>query len=264
MFEPLTFEEYVATRRPALIRFASRLTGSQHRAEDLVQDALAKALAETLHARPDRPVPMEALRMRAIAKSRRNRRNRRAVTRMSAGLGVGLAFAVTAAVVAAPKFVLPQSGSGSVLGLPTGGKPTLTRHQGPTTLPGVNAEPTALEDPSRVGVDRGLLHFDVDLAAVHATSVEWTSGAGYERVDLAASSSEYHAVTVVIGADDAAVNRAYADGDAGVFSDTNSDTNSDTSSGTSSDANSDTSSDRGGDRAAAQAARGTRPDRRSR
>jgi RNA polymerase sigma-70 factor (sigma-E family) len=41
--EPVTFESYVATRGPALIRFASRLTGSQHRAEDLVQDALAKA-----------------------------------------------------------------------------------------------------------------------------------------------------------------------------------------------------------------------------
>jgi RNA polymerase sigma-70 factor (sigma-E family) len=41
--EPVTFEAYVATRGPALIRFASRLTGSQHRAEDLVQDALAKA-----------------------------------------------------------------------------------------------------------------------------------------------------------------------------------------------------------------------------
>jgi RNA polymerase sigma-70 factor (sigma-E family) len=42
-FEPVPFEEYVAIRGPALIRFASRLTGSQHRAEDLVQDALAKA-----------------------------------------------------------------------------------------------------------------------------------------------------------------------------------------------------------------------------
>ncbi len=41
--DPVTFEAYVATRGPALIRFANRLTGSQHRAEDLVQDALAKA-----------------------------------------------------------------------------------------------------------------------------------------------------------------------------------------------------------------------------
>ena len=40
---PVSFADYVATRGPALIRFASRLTGNQHRAEDLVQDALAKA-----------------------------------------------------------------------------------------------------------------------------------------------------------------------------------------------------------------------------
>lgn len=40
--EPDTFERFVAVRGPALVRFASRLTGDRHRAEDLVQDALAK------------------------------------------------------------------------------------------------------------------------------------------------------------------------------------------------------------------------------
>jgi RNA polymerase sigma-70 factor (sigma-E family) len=40
---PLTFEEYVAARGPALVRFAVLLTGDDHRAEDLVQDALTKA-----------------------------------------------------------------------------------------------------------------------------------------------------------------------------------------------------------------------------
>ena len=39
----MTFEEYVATRGPALVRFARLLTGDRHHAEDLVQDALAKA-----------------------------------------------------------------------------------------------------------------------------------------------------------------------------------------------------------------------------
>ncbi|GAA3286354.1 SigE family RNA polymerase sigma factor [Dactylosporangium vinaceum] len=39
----VTFEEYVAARGPALVRFAALLTGDQHRAEDLVQDALTKA-----------------------------------------------------------------------------------------------------------------------------------------------------------------------------------------------------------------------------
>jgi RNA polymerase sigma-70 factor (sigma-E family) len=40
---PGTFEAYVAARGAALLRFAALLTGDRHRAEDLVQDALAKA-----------------------------------------------------------------------------------------------------------------------------------------------------------------------------------------------------------------------------
>jgi len=40
---PGTFEAYVAARGAALLRFAILLTSDPHRAEDLVQDALAKA-----------------------------------------------------------------------------------------------------------------------------------------------------------------------------------------------------------------------------
>jgi RNA polymerase sigma-70 factor (sigma-E family) len=39
----LTFEEYVAARGAALVRFARVFSGDDHRAEDLVQEALAKA-----------------------------------------------------------------------------------------------------------------------------------------------------------------------------------------------------------------------------
>jgi RNA polymerase sigma-70 factor (sigma-E family) len=39
----MTFEEYVLARGPALMRFARLLTADNHRAEDLVQDVLAKA-----------------------------------------------------------------------------------------------------------------------------------------------------------------------------------------------------------------------------
>ena len=39
----MTFEEYVAARGAALVRFARLLTGDRYHAEDLVQDALAKA-----------------------------------------------------------------------------------------------------------------------------------------------------------------------------------------------------------------------------
>jgi RNA polymerase sigma-70 factor (sigma-E family) len=38
----VTFEEYALARGAALVRFARLLTGDEHRAEDLVQDVLAK------------------------------------------------------------------------------------------------------------------------------------------------------------------------------------------------------------------------------
>jgi DNA-directed RNA polymerase specialized sigma24 family protein len=39
----LTFDEYVASRGPALVRLARVLTADHHRAEDLAQDVLARA-----------------------------------------------------------------------------------------------------------------------------------------------------------------------------------------------------------------------------
>ena len=39
----MTFEEYVLARGPALVRLARLLTDDEHRADDLVQDVLAKA-----------------------------------------------------------------------------------------------------------------------------------------------------------------------------------------------------------------------------
>jgi RNA polymerase sigma-70 factor (sigma-E family) len=40
---PVTFDEYVVARSPALLRFGAVLTGDVHLAEDLVQSALVKA-----------------------------------------------------------------------------------------------------------------------------------------------------------------------------------------------------------------------------
>lgn len=41
--KPVGFDEYVSARGAGLVRFTTLLTGDVHRAEDLVQDALAKA-----------------------------------------------------------------------------------------------------------------------------------------------------------------------------------------------------------------------------
>ena len=42
----MTFEEFVHSRGAALVRFARLLTGDDHRADDLVQDVLAKAFVK--------------------------------------------------------------------------------------------------------------------------------------------------------------------------------------------------------------------------
>ncbi|GAA3194486.1 SigE family RNA polymerase sigma factor [Dactylosporangium siamense] len=52
----MTFEEYAFARTAALVRFARLLTGDEHRAEDLVQDVLARAYARWGRiSRTDRP-----------------------------------------------------------------------------------------------------------------------------------------------------------------------------------------------------------------
>ncbi|SCF09569.1 SigE family RNA polymerase sigma factor [Micromonospora mirobrigensis] len=78
----MTFEEYVGSRGPALIRLARLLTGDQHRAEDLTQDVLAKAY---LHwrkiSRADRPdVYVRRMLVNANASWWRRRSNREQAT----------------------------------------------------------------------------------------------------------------------------------------------------------------------------------------
>ncbi|WP_089158437.1 SigE family RNA polymerase sigma factor [Micromonospora sp. NBS 11-29] len=52
----MTFEEYVDSRGPALLRLARLLTGDTHRAEDLTQDVLARAYVHWRRiSRVDRP-----------------------------------------------------------------------------------------------------------------------------------------------------------------------------------------------------------------
>ncbi|SCE93543.1 SigE family RNA polymerase sigma factor [Micromonospora chokoriensis] len=52
----MTFEEYVSSRGPALVRLARLLTGDAHRAEDLTQEVLSQAYVQWRRiARADRP-----------------------------------------------------------------------------------------------------------------------------------------------------------------------------------------------------------------
>lgn len=52
----MTFEEYVASRGPALVRLARLLTADHHRAEDLAQDVLSRAYVHWRRIqRTDRP-----------------------------------------------------------------------------------------------------------------------------------------------------------------------------------------------------------------
>lgn len=52
----MTFEEYVSSRGPALVRLARLLTGDEHRAEDLTQEVLSRAYVHWRKiARADRP-----------------------------------------------------------------------------------------------------------------------------------------------------------------------------------------------------------------
>ncbi|MEU4471743.1 SigE family RNA polymerase sigma factor [Micromonospora sp. NPDC023888] len=52
----MTFEEYVSSRGPALVRLARLLTGDEHRAEDLTQEVLSQAYVHWRRiARADRP-----------------------------------------------------------------------------------------------------------------------------------------------------------------------------------------------------------------
>ncbi|MEU4400304.1 SigE family RNA polymerase sigma factor [Micromonospora orduensis] len=52
----MTFEEYVSSRGPALVRLARLLTGDEHRAEDLTQEVLSRAYVHWRRiSRADRP-----------------------------------------------------------------------------------------------------------------------------------------------------------------------------------------------------------------
>ena len=69
-----SFEEYVAARRPALLRTAYLLTGSHADAEDLVQTALVKVVPHWRRI-ADRPEPYvrQVLARESVSRWRRRR-----------------------------------------------------------------------------------------------------------------------------------------------------------------------------------------------
>lgn len=70
------FDEFVAARLPALVRFAYALVGDVGHAEDVVQTALMKTYAATRRQRPDDP---EAYVRRAVVTANLSRFRRRRV-----------------------------------------------------------------------------------------------------------------------------------------------------------------------------------------
>ncbi|WP_433062527.1 SigE family RNA polymerase sigma factor [Dactylosporangium sp. CS-033363] len=81
----MTFEEYAAARGQALVRFAALLTGDEHRAEDLVQEALTKAYLRWGHIRraDDPDVYLRRLVLNASRSWWRRARNRELVVTVS-------------------------------------------------------------------------------------------------------------------------------------------------------------------------------------
>jgi RNA polymerase sigma-70 factor (sigma-E family) len=79
--EVVTFEEYVAARLPALLRYALMLTGDPHQAEDVVQDTMVRAYGRWRRVQradhPDRYV--KRMLTNEFLSSRRGRWARRAV-----------------------------------------------------------------------------------------------------------------------------------------------------------------------------------------
>jgi len=148
-------------------------------------------VADSLHARVDRGIKVGELHGGAVARAGRIRRRRRAAGVVAAA---GVAAVLTAGIAAAPR-LLPAGGTANQSGgtgnaaRPSVGDPkdpaTPPTAGGPTTLPEAAGVPAAAERPAAVGADPSVLHFDVNLVAVNASSSDWVSGPGYEGVVLA-------------------------------------------------------------------------------
>jgi len=151
-------------------------------------------VADSLRAEADQTITGQGLRNRAIARAATIRRRRRAIAVVA---GVGLAAVLTAGVVAAPRLI-PAGEGRNLDGVAEGRIPATPKTRGPasapgpTTLPEITGVATAGEQPTIVGTEPGVLHFDVNVAALDARVAEvseWVPGQGYESVAFTAGAS---------------------------------------------------------------------------
>jgi hypothetical protein len=161
---------------------------------------LTSTIRESLRARAARGVAADGLHDRVLTRSRVIRRRRRA---FATSAGVGLVAATTAGVLATPG-LLPGAWFGgpggsdgftepgvaeAVASLTATADRVATGNRRPTTLPELTGVPPAADRPAAVGSDPGVLHFDVDLTGLNATETGWTSGPGYESVEITPGSA---------------------------------------------------------------------------
>jgi hypothetical protein len=142
-------------------------------------------VVESLHADADQLIKVDGLREAALARAGTLRRRRRALGALA---GAGLVAVLTAGVVAVPRLAGGE-GSRTAAG-PPGDASAQAVATLPTTLPEAVGVPSAAEQPTAVGTDPGLLHFDVDLAPLKAFASDWKSAAGYERAVVTRRSNE--------------------------------------------------------------------------
>lgn len=104
-----SFEEFVAARRPALLRTAYLLTGSHADAEDLVQVALVKCVAHWARIE-DRPEPYvrQALARESVSRWRRRRWRELSVDAPPEGAAPGTDHDDRLALQAAPASLSPR------------------------------------------------------------------------------------------------------------------------------------------------------------
>lgn len=130
---------------------------------------LESRIGDTLRRRPDPDVHIDTLTRRAMAAGRARRRR-----------------AVVATVAAVVTLVGVGVGVGVAVGRPDrDDAPAVPPGEQNTNLPSDPVSPTAADRPSAVGTDPGVLHFDLDGAAIRFSDWRFETAPGREQITLA-------------------------------------------------------------------------------